>query len=181
MKSARTTRLAGVAALAVGLALPATATATPSASPETAPHVTAAMSAAMQRDLRLTADQVQSRMNNEAAATRTEQTARGELGASYAGSWFDATTGKLIVQTTQANAVVHATGATVVAVRYSGATLSGVKSRIDARAGRPAPAAINGWYVDTRSDSVVITVNQTKMDTAATTFVNEAKALHQAV
>jgi len=181
MNFARMTRLAGVAVLAAGLGLPATAAATPSAGPEAAPHVTAVMSNAMQRDLHLTADQVRSRLNAEAAAASLEQNVRSRLGASYAGSWFDASTSELVVQTTRANVAVQASGVTIRTVPYSSDTLTGVKSRIDELAGKAAPAAVNGWYVDTRGDSVVITVNKTKVDAAATAFVNQAKALHQAV
>ncbi|MFD1048983.1 alpha-lytic protease prodomain-containing protein [Kibdelosporangium lantanae] len=31
-----------------------------------------------------------------------------------------------------------------------------------------SPKSVTGWYVDTRGDSVVITVNKTKVDAAAT-------------
>jgi streptogrisin C len=180
----RITRLAGVLLLAVGLSLPATTTATAgtAAGPESAPRVTTAMSKAMQRDLHLSADQVQKRLAAEAEATRSEQTVRQQLGADYAGSWFDATTGKLVVQTTgRATALQSSADVTVETVAYSRATLDGVKSKIDGLAGKAAPAAINGWYVDTRGNSVVIAVNRTKMDGAAADFVARAEALHSAV
>jgi streptogrisin C len=182
------TRLAAALVLAVGVVLPATQTiatadTAAAAAPvvEAAPHVTAAMSDAMQRDLHLTAGQVQTRLAAEARATNLDQTVRGQLGAAYAGSYFDAARGSLVVQTTGAATAVRAAGVRVVTVPYSSGTLSGLKSRIDAMAGKSAPAAINGWYVDTRSDSVVITVNKTKLDAPAKAFVNRATAMHEAV
>jgi streptogrisin C len=183
MNSSRTSRLTAAFLLAIGLALPATATATaePAAGPEAAPRVTAAMSKAMQRDLHLSADQVQTRLADEAKATRLEQTARQQLGAGYAGSWFDAATGKLVVQATGDASALRSADVTVATVAHSKATLDEVKSKIDGLAGKAAPAAINGWYVDTRGNSVVIAVNKTKTDAAATAFVERAKALHPAV
>ncbi|HEY7595281.1 MAG TPA: alpha-lytic protease prodomain-containing protein [Actinophytocola sp.] len=185
MNHARATRIAGALLLAAGLALPATqaATADTAVTPlvEAAPKVTAAMAQAMQRDLHLTAGQVQSRLAAEATATTLEQAARKELGAAYGGSYFDAATGKLVVQTTGSAAAVRTAGVHATKVPYSSATLAGVKSRIDALAGRKAPAAINGWYVDTRSDSVVVTVNKTKLDATARAFLDRATAVHRAV
>lgn len=184
MIRSRTTRFAAALVLAAGVAVPAlhtTAAADTSTAPavESAPKVTAAVSGAMQRDLHLTAGQVQTRLAAEAKAIGLEQTARKQLGAAYAGSYFDAGTGSLVVQTT--GAAVRTAGVRTATVPYSSATLSGVKSRIDAMAGKSAPAAINGWYVDTRTDSVVVTVNKNKLDAAAKAFLQRATAVHTAV
>jgi streptogrisin C len=184
MNRSRTMRFAAALLLAAGVAVPAlqtTAAADTSTAPavESAPKITAAMSEAMQRDLHLTAGQVQTRLTAEAKATGLEKTAREQLGAAYAGSYYDATTGSLVVQTT--GAAVRTAGVHVKTVPYNSATLSGVKSRIDAMAGKSAPAAVNGWYVDTRTDSVVVTVNRNKLDAAAKGFLHRATAMHRAV
>jgi streptogrisin C len=184
MNRSHTFRFAAALVLAAGVAIPAlhtTAAADTSTAPavESAPKVTAAVSHAMQRDLHLTAGQVQTRLAAEAKATNLEQTARKQLGAAYAGSYYDAATGSLVVQTT--GAAVRTAGVRAATVPYSSATLSGVKSRIDAMAGKSAPAAINGWYVDTRTDSVVVTVNKNKLDAAAKAFLQRATAMHTAV
>jgi streptogrisin C len=175
-----TTRALATAVLVVGLTLPAgaPANAVPSG-PEAAPRVSAAMAAAMRRDLHLTAAQVPVRLAQEAAATKAERTARAALGAAYAGSWFDASTGKLVVLSTGKTASVA--GATVRPARHSLAELTAVKARIDALAGKAAPAAINGWYVDNRGNSVVITVNHGKSSPAATAFLDRARALSPSV
>jgi streptogrisin C len=187
MRKSIGSRLLAAAVLTVGFTLPATAqaAATPALppGPEPAPAVSTAMSAAMQRDLHLTADQVRARLAREAAATKAEQAARAALGASYAGSWFDPETGTLRVLTTDATKAASLTtaGTTVSTAAHSMAELTTVKTRIDALAGKSAPAAINGWYVDSRTNSVIVTVNTTTMDSAATAFLSAAKAVSPTV
>ena len=56
-----------------------------------------------------------------------------------------------------------------------------MKAELDALGGKAAPAAINGWYVDTPTNTVVVTVNQTRLDTAAKAFLASARALHRSV
>ncbi|MGQ0842240.1 S1 family peptidase [Actinokineospora sp.] len=179
------TRFAGALLLAVGLTVPAAqqAAADRPATPETGPKVTVALSAAMQRDLHLTAEQVQARLAQEAEATSAEETARKQLGDAYAGTWFDATSGSLVVQTTDSGtaSALRSSGTKIATVPHSAAALDSVKSRIDALAGKKAPAAINGWYVDVRTNSVVVTVNRTKLDAAAKSFVDSVTAMHGSV
>ncbi|MDQ3576202.1 MAG: S1 family peptidase [Actinomycetota bacterium] len=157
---------------------PATADSVNTTSSPSSPKVSAALSQALQRDLNLTADQAAQRLAQEETARTVEQHAKNVLGNSYAGSWFDADSGKLIALTTNSAKAKALSGAEV-QVRTATRTateLDAVKTGIDTLAGRHAPAAVNGWYVDVQSNSVVITVNKTKLDDAAKSFVKQAKA-----
>ncbi|MCP2164132.1 S1 family peptidase [Goodfellowiella coeruleoviolacea] len=181
------TALFAATVLAAGLPATAAPAATESAPAATAPRsttptITAALAGAMQRDLGLTRAQVDQRLAQEAAATQAEHIAEQALGAGYAGSWFDAASGRLVVHTTGTASTAKAGGLRGVDVEirtaeHSLAELTGVKNAIDALAGRAAPAGVNGWYVDVPSNSVVLSVNPTKADAATTDFVARAVAL----
>ncbi|MEJ2857699.1 MULTISPECIES: S1 family peptidase [unclassified Saccharothrix] len=185
-------RLAGVVALSaalVGASLhPASAgsddavvTSTPSllsTSVSSAPKVSAGVSEALRRDLGLTEEQAAKRLAREETARATEARVRDVLGASYAGSFFDDRDGALVALTTDPvkAATVSTKDVRTRVVRYSATELDAVKTGIDALAGRRAPEAVNGWYVDVRTNTVVITVNKNKVDKAARDFVAKASA-----
>ncbi|MFI9815972.1 S1 family peptidase [Saccharothrix variisporea] len=185
-------RLAGVLALTaavVGASLqPASAegdaavlTSTPSplsTSASSAPKVSAGLSEALRRDLGLTAEQAADRLAREETARATEARVRDVLGSSYGGSFFDERDGALVALTTDPvkAATVSTKDVRTRVVRYSAAELDSVKTGIDALAGRHAPDAVNGWYVDVRTNSVVITVNKNKLDATARDFVAKARA-----
>jgi streptogrisin C len=178
-----TYRSAGAFALALavvgGCLQPAVATvdvATTSA--PSSPKVSAALSATLQRDLHLTADQAAQRLTREETARSVERHAQDVLGSAYAGSWFDADSGKLIALSTDPAkaAPLASKDIEVRTVAHTAAELGAVKTDIDAVAGRRAPGAVNSWYVDVQSNSVVIEVNRTKLDDAARSFLDKAKA-----
>ncbi|MBP2475086.1 streptogrisin C [Crossiella equi] len=154
MRIAVAARAAGVALLATGAVvaggLPAAADAS-FASPE--------MLQAMQRDLGLTADQARDRVATESKATATEQAVRDAVGAAFAGAHFDEGSSKLVVNVTDAAkaALVEAAGATAKVVARTAAALDGVKTALDAAEAK-APAGVTGWYVDVKSNSVVVNV-----------------------
>jgi len=169
----------GLALVLVGAALqPASAGDAATVSSPSSPKVSAAMSQALQRDLHLTAEQAADRLAREETARGVEQRAKDALGTSYAGSWYDADSGKLIVQTTGSTEVsaLKGTDSEVRRVARSSAELDVVKSGIDVLAGTHAPAAINGWHVDVKSNSVVVAVNRAKVDDAAKAFLDKAVA-----
>ncbi|MDQ3785827.1 MAG: S1 family peptidase, partial [Actinomycetota bacterium] len=151
MRRSRTARVCAAVVLTVGLTVAGLTSAGAAekrapTSPVTAPKITQAMSEAMQRDLGLSADGVKTRLIQEEAARTAEKNARATLGASYAGSWFDATSGTLVVQTTdKAKASGLGKGVTVRVVSHSRAELDAVKTGIDRFAGKAAPSAVNGW------------------------------------
>ena len=168
------TRLAAAVIIVGGLSVPAAASAGSTDAPAiaNAPKVSTAVMNAMQRDLHLSAAQVESRLAAEATAYNLEGTARTQLGDSFAGTYFDASTGRLVVQTTDASkATSLGSDVTVATVAHSAAQLNGVKTGIDALAGSSAPAAITGWYVDNKTNSVVVTVNRNTVDAAAKSFL----------
>jgi streptogrisin C len=144
--------VAGLAAGAAVLSLAPAAAATPLAG---RPMLTA-----MQRDLHLTPQQAQTRLHREATATARAPAARAAAGAAFGGSWYNTATGALVVGVTDAASAptVRATGADVVRVSHTQATLDTAKGVIDTYAGQAAPKDVTGWYVDERANSVVVTV-----------------------
>ncbi|HEX6355400.1 S1 family peptidase [Actinophytocola sp.] len=187
MKRTVVARLCAAVLLATGLGAASLTSASASAklapvSPLTAPRITQAMSEAMQRDLGLSSAEVRTRLAQEEAARAAEQSARTRLGDSYAGSWFDPKSGTLVVQTTdRARAARLGTGVTVRVVANSRAELDAVKTGIDRFAGKAAPAAINGWHVDDKTNSVVVAVNRHKIDAPAKSFLSSVTAMHSSV
>lgn len=179
MRTTFISRLAGVglaAAAAIGMSLSAQAAevvATPplSVTPFDSTKVSPDLASAMQRDFGLTRDQVFVRFAQEQKAAEAERTAQQRLGAAYAGSWFDADSGRLVVHSTD---FAKAAGLRDVDVRPAArslAQLDAVKAGIDALAGKAAPTAIGGWYVDVKANDVVVTVNRTAVDAAAKAFL----------
>jgi streptogrisin C len=191
MKHTRAARVCAAVALAAGLTVAGLTSAsasdrTPESTVDTssvkAPKVTQAMSRAMQRDLGLSAAEVETRLAEEEAARAVERTTRTALGDSYAGSWFDPKSGTLVAQTTdRAKAAQVGKGVTVRVVSHSRAELDAVKTGIDRFAGKAAPTAINGWHVDDQTNSVVVAVNRHKVDSKARSFLSSVGAMHSAV
>ncbi|MEV0845529.1 S1 family peptidase [Streptomyces sp. NPDC049954] len=147
-------------ALAGTGAATAAASDTPSTSPAVKPSAKPASDgvlAAMQRDFKLTAPQAEARLAAEKSAARVDLAARKAAGGAYAGSWFDADSGKLTVAVTKgaAASAVRATGARVTTAEHSARQLDAVKSRIDKL---KAPAAVTGWHIDPRTSRVVVEV-----------------------
>jgi len=138
--------------------------------PAPGPDPAATPEAALQRDLGLTPTQAQTRLAQEAAAARTEQSAVTQLGDTYAGSYFDADAGTLVVASTDAAAEVA--GAETVTVPLSAADLDATKAQLDAVA-ESAPDTVAGWYVDPVANQVVVTTRDTA---AAETFVTGSGA-----
>lgn len=137
---------------------------TASAAPApTAPPASAGMLTAMQDDLGLTASQARARLAAEKTAIRVDRAAQRTAGATYAGSWYDADTGKLTVATTSARKTdaLRESGAAVRVVRHSAKELDAAKERIDAL---PAPKGISSWHVAPRSNKVVVNVVAAQQD-----------------
>ncbi|MFE5492626.1 S1 family peptidase [Streptomyces virginiae] len=160
---------AGVAS-AVPLPEPAAA---PSAA---APSASAGLLDAMRRDLGLTASQAEERLSAEKSAAAVEKTARQAAGGAYGGSWYEPSTGRLVVAVTDhaEEAEVRALGADTRLVRHSAAALDRAKARLDTLG---APAGVAGWHVDPRTNSVVVTVVHTEREAPAVrAFVDRARA-----
>src|SRR5829696_2768902 len=117
-----------------------------------------AMLDALQRDLGLTAAQARARIARDAAASATELTLRKQLGTAFAGAWLTADASSFVVAVTDSRraAEVRAAGATPTVVARSAATLDAVKAGLDRAATRAPAASVPGWYVDVRTNSVVV-------------------------
>ncbi|MFJ9933909.1 S1 family peptidase [Streptomyces virginiae] len=141
-----------------------------------APSASAGLLDAMRRDLGLTASQAEERLSAEKAATAVEETARQAAGGAYGGSWYEPSTGRLVVAVTDhaEEAEVRALGADTRLVRHSAAALDRAKARLDTLG---APAGVAGWHVDPRTNSVVVTVVHTEREAPAVrAFVDRARA-----
>lgn len=134
---------------------------------------------ALARDLKLDAAAVQTRLANEAKATKTGLTLRKSLGQSYGGAWLspDAKTFHVAVTSSGQADQVRAAGATPQLVKHSLAQLDAAKARLDGVSAK-ATKAIPGWYVDVVTNAVVV-LARTEADGAA--FVKESGADASAV
>ena len=162
----RTIRLAGVAVLAAGTLATGAA---PSLAAPAAPEIVAAM----QRDLGLTEAQALTRLAQEATAMRADAELSRVLGDSFAGSYFDAERGRLVVGVTDAAraGAVRAAGADAAVVPNSLRKLEAAKAELDEREAT-APASVTAWGVDVESNSVVVSV--TGRDAATDAFLAAA-------
>ncbi|MFE5126206.1 S1 family peptidase [Streptomyces sp. NPDC056669] len=151
----------------------------PAAKPAAASAPSAGLVRALGRDLGLTADQARERLGQEAAAMRLEPKAERAAGASYGGSWFDTSSGKLVVgvTSTERAASVRAMGATTRIVKHGAAALDAAKARLDDQARKKAaPAGVSSWSADPRAGGVVVRVREGREgDTAVRAFLREAE------
>ncbi|WP_101257843.1 S1 family peptidase [Streptomyces barkulensis] len=174
---------AGLSALLALGALTATGSGLASASPAPAEPRAGAPAQelvdAMERDLKLTERQARKRLRQEAAAMEAAPGAERAAGADFAGSWFDARSGGLVVGVTAPGraAAVRAAGAEARVVEHSAKELDAAKERIDARAERKAaPDAVSGWHVDPRANTVVVDlVKGAERDAAVRDFLADAR------
>ncbi|MFI2643232.1 alpha-lytic protease prodomain-containing protein [Streptomyces sp. NPDC018610] len=119
----------------------------------------AAVLHAMQRDLGIDRQQAERRLSNEAEAGATAGRLRAALGAEFAGAWVHgADSGTLTVATTDAAdaAKIRARGAEPVVVGHSLAALDSAKARLDRAATHRDTTGTPVWYVDVRTNALVI-------------------------
>ncbi len=115
------------------------------------------MMSAMERDLGLSSTQASARLTAEKKAAASETSLRDELGARFAGAWFDADAGRLQVAVTDSASAstVRAEGADAQQVTRSAADLDAVMKSLDAQRAA-APSTVPGWFVDVESNQVVV-------------------------
>jgi len=150
--------LGGAALLAAAIALvPAVSHAAPAPGRPAGADLAPGMRAALERDLGLTAREVDVRLAHEAAAPVVEKHARAALGDRFAGAWFDARAGRLAVAVTDRAdfGAVASTGARPVLAARGERRLSAAKARLDRVASR-ATTKIHSWYVDPAADTLTI-------------------------
>lgn len=179
--ASRPTRIGAVlGSLAVATVLTTTAPASaqdPGPRPDgTAPDATS-RAHALERDLGLSPSQAQAREASEATAAQAERTAVAQLGESYAGSWYDAERGVLVVAVAGPTTKAAVADAETVSVPNSASELDAAKEALDA-AGASAPDAVAGWHVDPSANQVVVT---TRDVAAAETFVAGSAAAPELV
>ncbi|MFC8191925.1 S1 family peptidase [Cellulomonas sp. NPDC057328] len=170
MTRTRRVALSGAAALTLllgPLAAGSSATPAPAAAPAAADasaDVPAEMLDAMERDLGVPREKAVQRLTFQTDAATRVRTLSQSLGSTYAGAWVDPAAGTVHVATTAPQRVKGpvAKGVTAVAATRSLSDLEAVGARLDA-AGLPADVAT--WYVDVRTNKVV--VEAVGQDTAA--------------
>ncbi|QLH24973.1 S1 family peptidase [Streptomyces sp. Rer75] len=154
-----------------GAGIPATAN--PSPPPGSHREIPPEVLAAMQRDLGLTADEARTRINNEYKAGQAEPGWRKNLGSSYAGTWVTGNTAELTVGTTDEaqSGAITASGAKATVVGHSLEKLNTAKDALDRMAEERPPSATTAslWYVDVKSNSVVV---QSAQPAAAQRFID---------
>lgn len=174
-RSNMTRAAVGAGALLAGMALAAgTASAAPTPAPPTpgAPPVAAeapaaSMREALQRDLGLSPEQASQRLAAEATAADTEQVLAAELGADFAGAYFEPGAGALTVAITdpaRADEVWDA-GATPSVVARDDDDLDRTQDELDAEV-EPG-SGVTGSYVDPATNTVVLTALPGARDEAA--------------
>ncbi|MGW1124005.1 alpha-lytic protease prodomain-containing protein [Streptomyces sp. NPDC002526] len=154
------------ATVAVGALALAGLTGTASADPaSTAPtpladsaHLSPGLLKAMQRDLGLTAAEARVRIAGESRAAALTAGLRYSLGDRFAGARVSGDDADLTVATTDASDAARITkaGARAQVVDHSLAELDAAKAALDAVALRTAPKGIPAWYVDVRTNRVVV-------------------------
>jgi streptogrisin C len=141
--------------------------------------------AALQRDLGLSAERAKQHGTLQAKAIELDAALQASLGAAFAGSSYDARTGKLLVTVSDARQLdeVRAAGAEARLVKYSKAQLEAIRGALDVAAGKVkgsgAPdrqasgarqalvAGMTSWYVDVESNAVHVTVRPGQAKAAA--------------
>ena len=132
---------------------------------------------ALRRDLGLTEEQARRQGALQAKAIKLDQELQATLGDAFAGSKYDARTGKLVVMVSDASKLddAEARGAQARPVKHSRAKLERVKAALDAAAGKAkgtdrrhggprqaAAAGVVSWYVDSESNTVHVTVDKAR-------------------
>jgi hypothetical protein len=123
---------------------------------------------ALQRDLRLSKEQAQTRLINEARLAPVEAELRRKLGARFAGSWFAGTIAQnLVVATTASSDIpqIVAAGARAEIVTRSLADLAGIKEHIDSTVPTRRQAG-TVRYVDVRTNKVVVLSKEKEVEQA---------------
>ncbi|MEE1926944.1 S1 family peptidase [Streptomyces sp. TRM 70351] len=154
---------AAVAVAALGITtLPATAGAQEAPQAKASVPMSAGMLKAMERDLGLTATQAQARVANEARAAQVAPALQKDLGTAFGGAWVTGATAELVVATTDRGqaAAIEKAGATAKVVEHSVRDLESVRAKLDRAVKGSAKNSAAFWYVDTKTNSVVVHTTQ---------------------
>jgi alpha-lytic endopeptidase len=137
-------------------------------------RINAKMAAAMQRDLGISAKQLPGYFRAERESLANDRLAQRQFGANFAGSWLERDANgefKSVVATTANANATRLAGAEVRQVRHSLRALEDTMSVLNDIRVRAADArklqGVQSWYVDVRTNSVVVTVSPGAMLKAA--------------
>jgi streptogrisin C len=124
--------------------------------------------AAMERDFGLTGAALDQMLAASAEAVELDAALEERLGADYAGSWFDRSTGSLTVAVTDSGAAQLATsaGAETTVVSHSERDLTAITDALDAAVEADPAAAGNliSWGTDVERNQVVVTARAGRAD-----------------
>jgi streptogrisin C len=150
---------------------------------------------ALQRDLGLSAAEAKRHGALQAKAIKLDTQLRAGRGAAFAGSSYDAKSGKLVVRVSESSKLdaARAAGADARLVKRSQADLQAITAELDKAAGRadgtdPAVrrpggarqasvAGITGWYVDAASNTVRVTVRRSHVQQATAALAKYGDAV----
>ncbi|SFK63281.1 S1 family peptidase [Streptomyces pini] len=118
---------------------------------------------AMQRDFGITAEQARERVANEYRAGEIAPALAEDLADSFAGAWTTGDTSTLTVATTDASeaSAITAQGARAKVVEHGMDELKAAKAALDRAAEKNATTAAPVWYVDVKTNSVVVRASDT--------------------
>ncbi|ASO19610.1 hypothetical protein FHR81_000712 [Actinoalloteichus hoggarensis] len=155
-------RMSAVVLLAAGTTAGlGTAAAADSTTAEEPAAVSPGLVSAMAAEFGIDERQAEIRLAQEADAMAAAPAAETAAGDAFGGSWFDPTSGDLIIGLTDPGQAdeVRAEGVRTVPVEHSLATLDAAKDEIDALSRvEAAPLGIAGWRVDLETNRVVVDV-----------------------
>jgi streptogrisin C len=116
--------------------------------------------------------------NTAVAQDRLADRLDRELSAAASGGAYVNKAGKLVVTVTDRAAArkVNASGATARQVAYSSAQLNDVKQALDRFARSSGAGAAQGWFVDVRSNNVVVTAAKGSSTAATARFLDKARS-----
>lgn len=150
-----------VTALSLTIVVPARAE-EPSPRPAPPASAQANVRAALQRDLHLSATELDQLLVRQARASQLNRHLSALLGPDWGGSWFDRTTGKLTVAVsrTPSSRLIRDAMVDVRVVKRSKASLEAIKAELDGlvRRDRKALPGVTAWSVDPQRNQVVVTV-----------------------
>jgi len=140
---------------------------------------------AMQRDLGLSSAQLSQYLQIERLATSQQKALSQAQGRYFAGSWIERRPDgnfQLVVATTSSRAQKAPAGVEIRSARHSLSELDAAKAQLDAALARGArmPKGVYGWYVDVKSNTVVVTLGKGR-EQAAIDFVAASRADAQTI
>jgi streptogrisin C len=135
---------------------------------------------ALIRDYGINAAQARHRLAAERSDDRLADRLTDRIGARRnGGAYIDGRTGSLVVTVTDSAAArqVRLAGATAREVRFSTRVLDRAHETLDRYAARHGAGTVQGWYVDVRTNTVVVTAAKGTQPRASTEFLQKARSL----